>query len=521
EFLGYAVLSGFLFWLGWPPHAVPISLFFALIPLFILEKRLMAVDRGSAFFGYLYLGLLIANVSTTWWVWNASNGGAVFMALANSFLMSIPFLFYKFTKKVVGQQKALMAFVFYWLAFEYFHFNWPVSYPWLTLGHGFAASPNLVQWYEYTGVLGGSLYILLANVLIFNLFRDKSRSKSAVAALWLLVPLMWSWYLGSRQDGCKKTKFEVLVIQPNIDPYEKFNYGAGLGQMEKFIELAERNITEQTQLVILPETAVVENVNEEELPRNRSLRMLASFSRKHNVPILTGAATYQFHRGPEETWPSWHRKTPEGSIYSSYNTALLIDSTGVVELYHKSRLVPGVESLPFPAFFKFFDKILHLDFGGMSGQLGSSPKAMSFPINHSTSKSIAPLICYESIYGEYVKDFVNDGATMMAVITNDGWWGNTPGHVQHMHYARLRAIEFRRYVVRSANTGISCVIDDNGRVSHQTKYWEEAAFTAKINPLNYVTYYSQHGDYLGRIASFLGIFMILGAAVRNKTKKGY
>ena len=124
---------------------------------------------------------------------------------------------------------------------------------------------------------------------------------------------------------------------------------------------------------------------------------------------------------------------------------------------------------------------------------------------------MAPIICYESVYGEFVTEYVKKGAQVLAIITNDGWWSDTPGYKHHLLYARLRAIETRKPVVRAANTGISALINPIGEIVQQSTWWKPAAIHALVQPRIGFTFYSQHGDYLGRLALLITtlIFVIL------------
>ena len=143
---------------------------------------------------------------------------------------------------------------------------------------------------------------------------------------------------------------------------------------------------------------------------------------------------------------------------------------GDIQFYHKSKLVPGTEQLPFVTLLPFLERLaISLDENSASGTLGKSLNAKALGLSNS---KVAPIICYESIYGDYVSDYVKDGASWLAVITNDAWWNNTPGHKQHFSYAKLRAIEQRKWVVRSANTGISCFIDPLGRTSMWSGWYQ-------------------------------------------------
>jgi apolipoprotein N-acyltransferase len=144
--------------------------------------------------------------------------------------------------------------------------------------------------------------------------------------------------------------------------------------------------------------------------------------------------------------------------------------------------------------------------GGASGTLGIEDRARSLKTK---KHSFAPLICYESIYGEFNAEQCRQGADFIAVITNDGWWEDTPGYKQHMSFCRIRAIENRRSVARSANTGISCFINQRGDVIQQTKWWEPAALRSNINKNKHLTFYTKRGDVLGR-TSFIATVLLIG-----------
>jgi len=158
------------------------------------------------------------------------------------------------------------------------------------------------------------------------------------------------------------------------------------------------------------------------------------------------------------------------------------------------------------------------DLGGTVGSLGVDKERTVFA-RPSDNLKIAPVICYESVFGAYVTQYIRKGANLIFVITNDGWWGDTPGHRQHFTFSQLRAIETRRSVARSANTGISAFINQRGDISQVTKYWEPAVIRQKINANYELTFYVRYGDYIGRISAFVAVFLILisiSYKLRNK-----
>jgi apolipoprotein N-acyltransferase len=193
--------------------------------------------------------------------------------------------------------------------------------------------------------------------------------------------------------------------------------------------------------------------------------------------------------------------------YDSYNTALNIDTSKNVEIYHKSQLVIGVEKIPYPVVFGLFEKF-SLDLGGTVGSLGTQEERSVFTHRKKNIK-IAPVICFESLFGEFVSKYIQNGANLIFVITNDGWWDDTPGYRQHKSYSSLRAIETRRSIARSANTGTSCFVNQRGEISQPTQWWKEAVIRGNINANDKITFYVKFGDYIGRITSFISVLLIL------------
>jgi apolipoprotein N-acyltransferase len=509
-----AMIAGALLILSWPPLPTSFLLFVALVPLFVIYEKLQDGTRPrSRFFAYVYLAMLMFNSGTTWWVWNASPSGCIMMLVLNSLLMSLPFWGYALVKKTMPNI-AFAAFVCFYLGFEYFHFNWSASWPWMTFGKGFASMPWYIQWYEFTGEMGGSALILIVNVAISNLVIKKEYGK-----LWKPAALVVGMGLISvitRYTSTPATPalapLECVISQPNIDPYtEKFGDGTGYLypeiQLEYAIDAVIPHITDKTDLLLMPETAIVGWNNEAKLNEIDLLKPLTQINVSGKPYILAGAETYTVFEGKDRPTITARFDSSSMQWYDSYNTALLIDHGKVTNVYHKSRLVPGVEKMPF----EFLEK-LSISLGGTSGSLGTSPNAVNFTIGNGIK--VAPLICYESVFGDYTNEFVNEGAQLLAVVTNDGWWGETPGYAQHLLFGAIRCIETRREMVRSANTGVSAKIDRYGHVAHQTKYNERIGFACQAQPYNDMTLYVRFGNIVGKFASLASIIILLMLVVK-------
>ncbi|MBC8266792.1 MAG: apolipoprotein N-acyltransferase [Flavobacteriales bacterium] len=505
-----ALLSGLLLAFSWPSIGIFPFVFFAFIPLLILGKT---ANNGKQVFWYSFLAFFIFNAITTYWVYHATLFGAIAAFVVNATLMAAAFYLFHKIKLNTKNRLGYLSFIVLWIAMEYLHLNWDLSWPWLTLGNVFANVPNLVQWYEFTGFLGGSIWVLIMNILLFNLYiKEDKKGAILFPMLVLLLPLFISNHLCLDFESDKKENLSVLIIQPNIDPYtDKFNVGFEQ-QLSDFIALAKTKLTQETELLIGPETALLEGVWENKIEATYSIRAFRDLQKEFpHLNILVGASTYKMFGHGEQKTTTARQIRNENIFYDAYNSAVFIPDSGEVVVYHKTKLVPGVEKMPFPELLDPLAK-LAVDLGGMSGSLGGTNTLNNFDLN---GKNIRPLICYESIYGEM--NYSN--SALIAVITNDGWWKNTAGYKQHFEYARLRAIEQRKTIVRSANTGISGVINAKGEVLEKTKWDKKVCISSEVSLSSKITFYNQFGNYIGRISVFIAAMLLIIAFVKGKVNK--
>lgn len=497
------LLSPLLLSFGWAPLPLGVLLFAGFIPLLMLEQ--IAIKK---YWLKVYLSIILWNLATTFWVWNASPGGCIAMLICNSLLQLIPFIIYKRIKKNYSINFALIAWAISMLSVEYLHLNWQIAYPWLNLGNGLAGTPQIIQWYEYTGTFGGSLWILLINIFIFKYFNSRDKINIYVSSFLVIVPIIFSFIILYSISLEKKGEIKIAVIQPNIDPYTKFDNYDPESEVNNFIKMSENVVDSSIEFLLFPETGLTQNCNEENINDASTYTMLKTWINKYpDLTLVSGCNTHRFFDSAHRT--STSRKYNENRFYDVYNSSVAVNKNGVIDIYHKSKLVPGVEKMPYPKIFGFLEKMA-IDLGGTSGSLGEDSVQKVF----FSKKNIgaAPIICYESIFGELTGNFVKNGAKVIFVLTNDGWWGNTPGYRQHEYYARLRAIEYRRDVVRCTNTGVSCKINKKGEISGETLWWKPDAVVYDVNPSSHITFYSLYGDFIGRTAAWLMIvvfFMLI------------
>lgn len=519
QLLGLSIFSGLLLFAAWPASPFTWVIFFAFVPLLIAVQL---VNQPKEVFVYSFIAMLIWNAATTWWLWNSTSVGAIAAIIANSLLMCLPWWGFAICKKKYNIRIALICLIIFWLGFEYIHLNWELSWPWLTLGNVFANQLAFIQWYEFTGVGGGTLLVWIMNLLVFesyNALINKSTNRIIIqkTAIVIVVPLIVYGIsvLIKPTQSIEKNKNNIVIVQPNIDPYQKFELNNANEQINILLSLSKSALDSNTQLIIWPETAMSVAEWQENITSNPYYQPIFEFTKQHpNITILSGIETFKNYGTVKET-PTAHTSS-SGMYYDAFNAAIAIKAGEPIHLYNKSKLVPGVESLP--SFLRFMSPVFE-QFGGSTGGYGKSVTSSVFK---STGNEIisAPIICYESIYGEYVNSYVQKGANLLTIITNDGWWGNTPGHLQHLAYAKLRAIETRRWVARSANTGISAIINENGQIVEQLS-WNKSG-TIKYNILlnNEITFYVKHGDYIFLMGLAGSLILILNG-IYHKIKKRF
>jgi len=536
------LISAMLLSISWPTYGIPFFIFFALVPLLMMEhgvSKFSDFNRKSwVVFGLSYLCFIIWNIVTTGWLYGSKNPdgshsmmAVVFPVLVNSFLYSLVFQCYHWYKNAQGSYWGLAFFVAIWMSFEKFHLNWEFTWPWLNLGNVFSDYPQFIQWYDTLGSTGGSFWILLINVLIFYTIRvfEAGRKRkalirnSSIVALLIILPMIISLIKFNNFDEKPIGQVNVLMLQPALDPYaEKYSQDS-ITIVNDLLSLAEKNTTGKIDYYIAPETAIPGSgsISETAFEKSELLNNVKGFLAKHPGSVFTtGISSHRFYKSSENLPKEAYQLNPQLWV-ERYNSAVQIIPNQKVAVYHKGKLVPGVEIFPYMSVFKPLLGDAMINLGGTVASLGTDDERVAFSNPYNKGK-IAPIICYESIYGEFVTEYVKKGANFLAIVTNDSWWGVSEGHKQLLSYARLRAIETRREIARSANSGISAHINAKGEVLEDTFYGDQTALFAKINLYDGETFYVKAGDLLTRFSLFaLGflIFYFLIKWFQNKLEK--
>jgi len=527
KLLGLSTLAGIFLSLGFPPLPFTALMFIGFVPLLLAEQEITNTSEGAApwrVFKYAYHAFVVWNILTTYWVANTAFVAGVFAVWVNALLMSIPIVLFHLVKRRMPNL-TWAAFVTFWLTFEYGHLYHELSWPWLTLGNSFSQYPSWIQWYEYTGVFGGTLWILLGNVLFFKIVSNHYFHNAGITLKHLvkpfalvILPILVSLgiYYTYTEDG---REVEMVVAQPNFEPhYERAKFNKE-DRYKYPTVVSFKAATKETEYFVFPESSF-SSLNEKGISDHRLIKDLQDYLRSFpKAKLVMGVGSYRFFEEGEAHTPAIREYDRNGEtlFYESYNSAFQISNEDEnVQIYHKSLLVPGAEFFPFRNLFPFMKPLVDKLGGSVEG-LGRQEERDVFTAADGTK--VAPVICYESVYGEYTADYVNKGADALIIMTNDGWWDNTAGHKQHMQFATLRAIENRRSIARSANTGISGFINQRGDITQASNYDEVVALNGKIKLNNQRTFYTRYKDLIARVSLFLSALLLLNLIAKTWLKK--
>lgn len=506
--LVYKVLAaGILLGLSWPPFPFGLALLFAFVPLFFYADALKAERSLLQLFLYSFLALCVRNLITLYWIGIVSPAACIGAVIILSSVFSIIIAAYQWYRNyLTAKIVSYIVFVSSWVAAEWFCEE-VLKFPWTNLGFGLASQYSLVQWFEYTGIYGGTLWILIVNILIYETYRvfypdisGKASSGKVILGLAtvviILAPVSYSYfsYLNYRPS---MNAIQVVVVQSNIDNLHKFKSENSSLQLEKLIRLSSKAAKENTEYFIWPETALEpwHALNEDSLLENKSVVTIKRFLKAYpNANLITGALTYRVNS--KNTDSNW------------YNSALHIENTDHIQIYHKNKLVPGTETTLFQNNGgKSHGVALYL--GGLTKTFSTTPNDIFYA---ESGMGIAPAICFESVFGEYIShNLVLKGAQLIAVISNDAWWGNSSGTWQHSEYMRLLAIENRRSLACASNGGISSLIDQEGNMISSAKSNTETALSGELLLREEPSFYALHPLYIPLTCLVITILGLLSA----------
>ena len=530
------LFSGILMGISFPPFHLPYLMFVGLIPyFFVIEKRngLAEINRFTYFTAFIF------NLITLYWVGSWTPDTDPFLMIAgiallifNPLLFLIPSTLYYSAKKYINRKTALWLFPFFWVTYEYLYSLTDFRFPWLTLGHGQAYFLSYIQIADIIGAYGISLLLLFFNVFIYKAFKHYLNTKKfhwgflLSALLLLIIPLIYGNYRINTLKLPKKT-IRVGLIQPNFNPWKKWEAENLDNQLNIYLNLSQEAVNKGAKLIVWPETALPVYLLSGAYPAE--VNRIRNFIDTNNVFLLTGMPDIHYYPDSSEAPPGAYKTAGSKVYYTAYNGVLGFQpNINAVQHYGKIKLVPFGERVPFLRYFPFLGKIFKWNVGISSWNVGRDTTVFKFQIKTTVNNKVkidtiktAGIVCIESIYSIFDAAFVRKGAEMIAVVTNDSWYGNSSGPYQHKEISVLRAIENRRSVVRAANGGISTIINPLGKTLSQTKMFTRTFLVGNVVLNNKKTFFTLHPliiPYLSLTISLIMIILYLIIKFSNKLK---
>ena len=519
---------------AFPPSPLYLIAYVAFIPFFFLWQRVASLGQ---FIRFLYVQLFAFHLVCVYWTGAWASGKDNWLIISNVALLTLhPFFFIPFllpayvVGKRLGHSWGLAAFSLLWVSAEYWNAFGELSFPWMTIGNSQAFDIARIQLVEYTSVYGLSLIILTCNVVLFLLLTrakdewkpSSAKGKIAIAALLMMFfgPLVYGRILLSSRATTSAGGVKLALVQPNFDPWEKWGEGSAAKaasyetQFQTYLTTSSELAREQPDLIVWPETAVPFFVL---LPRNKAeLARVRTFVDSAHVPVFTGVVHAEYFDASKASATAYRFEGTNVAVEHYNSATLFTPGQSRYQVYKKVVLVPFGERLPYADTFKFLIEPLKWNVGISSWGKGADTLVYSFKPRAGDSVKFAGMICYESVYPNYVREFVRRGAQFLIVITNDSWWGKTSGAYQHAAFASFRAIETRRWIVQCANGGVSMFTDPDGVQRQSLEMFTKGNLTGTVEPRSGETFYVRHGDLFAQACVAGSVAILFIATIRRK-----
>ena len=524
------ILSGIILGISFPPFPFPFTLliFIGLVPYFIVLKRratLASISRATFIFGFVF------SLVTIYWVgsWSSEADPFLMMSgvallLAYPCVMMIPSTLFYLAKKVFPKFDAIWLFPIFWVTFEYLLSLTDLRFPWLLLGHGLAKFNLFIQGADIIGTFGLSLTTAYINVLIYKSYIDRKQSAkynlrpAIVASVIFLVFLIYGIYKVS-SFKISDRNIKVGIVQPDLNPWDKWEKGNLNQLLNMYLDLSQECANESSELILWPETALPVYAFGGTFPVVED--SIFNFINRSNVSLLTGMPDCVYYYGKTKL-PENAKYSESGNFYyTTYNAVLgLNPSSRKIQRYGKMKLVPLGERVPFVDQFAFLGNIFKWGVGITSWNVGRDTTVFKIYNSKLDTAHIGGLVCYESVDPAFVTAFVQKGAGLITVVTNDSWYGKSSGPYQHKDFAILRAVENRRSVVRCANGGVSCIINAKGEILAETEMFTKTTLVGEVPIQDEKTVYTQNPLIIPVICSVFS-FWVFGMNILIWLKKKF
>ncbi len=494
-----AVASGLALGLAFPKFDYGLLAWVAFVPLFyVIEGESM-----RRVFGWAYLQGFASYVVSLYWIPIPLHDFAdvrMEFAILPMLLLAGIVAIYTATAIWAGEFvarrtriPAVLTMPVAWTAVEWIRTYIPVGFPWNLLGYTAYRNLELIQFAEFTGVYGVSALIVFFNAVVYvvifrrGVYRLQTISLSALTAIMIALVGFGAWRIGNLKDAPSTGSFKVAMVQGNIPQSLKWDpkflpesYGV---YQDETASAARRG----ADLIVWPEAAAVflfqpDDQYPAELANDAAYRTaLLTLARNMGEPILFGA-------------PALARQ--DGRL-GFYNRAYLVSGKGEVAAhYDKIELVPFGEYVPARAILGYFVNRVVEGFG----DLVPGKEQTLFDVK---GAKLGILICYESIFPDFTRREVNEGADVLVNITNDAWYGESSAPFQVLAMAAMRSVETKVPMVRVANTGISALIEPSGQITDRTPLFTRGTVMADVSWRPVRTVYTIVGDLFAQICCVL------------------
>ncbi len=502
--LKYILVVSFLLCLSFPPFPfgffVPFAL--AIFIWFLKDKSPRSSFRLGYWFG------LIWGAMTLFWIASSTVIGTVLTISINALHYALLWWIFSLFRKR-NEVFALFFLPFLWCGMEYIRLFTDIRFNWLNLAYTQTYYTPFIQIIESTGYHILSFILLTLAISIYSLLKFQTRFRFIPLLLNMLLIIILTAYGYIRIGEIEKFQLpfiKVGLVQPNIDPYEKWDPVFQQEAFDMLIRSSNELVSNSLDIIVWPETAVPFYLRS----KFDELKRITHFTDLNNMFLLTGTPDYAY-------------ESPSNK-FRSYNAAFFFRPGSMnFEHYYKMALVPGSETIPFKKILSF---LKNWDLGVGDFYPGNDFKVFNFKISKKIGRinknikiesgstepvqiNLSSIICYDSVFPHIVREFVKRGANILTIITNDGWFGLTSGPYQHAQYAVLRAVENRVSIIRCANTGISCFIDPLGRIQDRINLNTRGNLSGAIPVMDGKTFYTENGDWFGKLVVCVALIFVV------------
>jgi apolipoprotein N-acyltransferase len=504
-------ITGLLFFLAFPPVNFYLLSFVFLIPFLY---RLNELDKLKDKLIFTYLSFLSVNFLLLYWVGSWQKEADTFLMIGGTVLIFfnpitffIPIILFHLTEKIYSKKLAVFLLPFFWVFYEYIYSITDLRFPWLSLANSIPYFTSFIQISNIVTAYGLTFIIVLSNVLLFLTIlkyqnNEYSYKKYIVSFFVIFILINFYGFYSIYNDKSDGNTLKIKVVQPNLNPWDKWN-DKNIGKLlQKYLTLSTFDNKFKPDVIIWPETALP--VYFLSLEYSQYVNNLRNFVDTNNVYLITGMPHFQVFDS-DINLPKYYKTSPAGYKYATYNSILeFLPNQYQIPYYGKQKLVPFGEKVPYVEYLPFLGDWINWNVGISSWNEGEEIKLFKVK-----NDSLAAVVCYESIFPDFIAKFFQKKAGALIVVTNDSWYGNSSGPYQHQAIAILRAVENHKPVVRCANGGISSYILPNGQEVVKTQIFISYVLNLNIKTDYTITFATKYPLIFPLLSIFVSLYIVL------------